>query len=320
MTVLTVVIPAYNAASTLDTALASLSAQSDRRWCCVVVDDGSTDGTAELALECGDPRVRIVRQANAGVSGARNRGLAEAEDGFVLFLDADDALHPAALERLRAAFARDPETVAAFGTVVRVRPDGRPQPGQKPLHRHIYPSGDVLEAMVRSGFLNVGQMLIRTDAARAVGGFRADLRLSEDWEFAIRLAAHGPFRFIGPVPQVLDHRLSPGGASRSLAADWANHEPFLAALRSNTGLAARLGASRWRALVRAAEASVAWEVGRVNFCERRFAAARHHMLRGLWGGPTPKRLALFALAEASRIINRPLASRLRFVDLDAPPA
>lgn len=313
----TVVIPAFNAAATIDAALSSLRAQSLTGWRAIVVDDGSTDGTAALVDGFGDPRVRLIRQTNAGVSAARNRGLAEAEDGTVLFLDADDTLHPVALERLAAALGRDAEAVAAFGTVVRVRPDGRPQPGQKPLHRHVYPSGDVLGAMLRSGFLNVGQVLVRTDAARAVGGFRTDLRLSEDWEFLIRLAAVGLFRFIGPVPQVLDHRLSPGGAARALAADWNNHEPFLAALRGNADLARRLGKSRWRRSLRAAQASVLWETGRVNFCARRFGEARRLMLKSLALEPAPKRLALYLLAEASRRLDRPLVSRLRFNDLDS---
>lgn len=317
MTAITVVVPAFNAAATIEAALTSLRGQSLAGWRAVVVDDGSTDDTAVLVENFGDPRVLLIRQANGGVSSARNRGLAEAEDGAVLFLDADDTLHPAALERLAAALGRNAEAVAAFGTVVRVRPDGRPQPGQKPLHRHVYPSGDVLAAMLRSGFLNVGQVLIRTSAARAVGGFRTDLRLSEDWEFLIRLAAAGPFRFIGPVPQVLDHRLSPDGAARALASDWSNHEPFLAALRGNADLARRLGKSRWRRSLRSARASVLWEAGRVNFCARRFDDARRHMLQSLALEPAPKRLTLFLLAEASRWLNRPLASRLRFNDLDS---
>lgn len=317
MIAVTVVIPAHNAAATIEAALASLHDQSLPRWHAIVVDDGSTDGTAMLVEEFGDPRVRLIRQANAGVSAARNRGLAAVENGTVLFLDADDTLHPAALERLTAALGRDAEAVAAFGTVVRIRADGRVQPGQKPLHRHAYPSGDVLAAMLRWGFLNVGQVLMRTDAARAAGGFRTDLRLSEDWEFLTRLAAAGLFRFIGPVPQVLNHRLSPAGAARSLASDWRNHEPFLAALRSNAELARRLGKGPWRRLLRAAHASILWEVGRVNFCERRFDEARRHMLNSLLLAPTPKRLALFILAGASRRLDRPLVSRLRFTDLDS---
>ncbi|NYZ16660.1 glycosyltransferase family 2 protein [Azospirillum sp. RWY-5-1] len=312
----TVVIPAYNAERFIGDALHSLIAQNVADWECVVVDDGSSDGTAERAAATGDPRIRVVRQANGGVSAARNRGLELARGRFLMFLDADDRLHDSALERLGAFLKGDAGAVAAFGTVVKILGDGSPQPGQKPLPRHTYPDGDVLAAMVENGFLNVGQILMRTEAAVAAGGFRAGLRLSEDWEFCARLAAQGPFRFAGPVPNVLFHRLTPGSASRSLASVWANHEPFLAALAGNAEIGRKLGAARWTALQRRVRASVLWEVGRVNFCERNFGDARRHMMRALAIRPTPKRLALFALAEASRLLDRPLANRLRFNDLD----
>lgn len=315
----TVVIPAYNAERFIGDALASLTAQSAGDWECVVVDDGSSDGTAERAAATGDPRIRVVRQENGGVSAARNRGLELARGRFLLFLDADDRLHGSALERLTAFLKADGGAVAAFGTVVKILGDGSLQPGQKPLPRHTYPDGDVLAAMVENGFLNVGQILMRTEAAVAAGGFRGGLRLSEDWEFCARLAAQGPFRFAGPVPNVLFHRLTPGSATRSLAGVWENHEPFLAALAGNAEIGRKLGPARWTALQRRVRASVLWEVGRVNFCERNFGDARRYMLRALAIRPTPKRLALFALAEASRALDRPLANRLRFNDLDRVP-
>ncbi|HYZ23506.1 MAG TPA: glycosyltransferase family A protein, partial [Rhodopila sp.] len=90
-----VVTPAFNVAPYIADAIASVIAQTHRDWSLVVVDDGSTDPTAEVATSFRDPRIHILRQPNSGVSAARNRGIAEAgrSDAF-LFLDADDWLAP----------------------------------------------------------------------------------------------------------------------------------------------------------------------------------------------------------------------------------
>ena len=97
-----VVIPIYNGAATLEASLASLASQSFTDWEAVVVDDGSTDATTELlrTLSARDPRFRIIRQPNGGVSKARNRAFAEAKGDWILGLDADDFLKEGALEQV----------------------------------------------------------------------------------------------------------------------------------------------------------------------------------------------------------------------------
>src|SRR4051812_41080187 len=112
-----VVVPAYNAAPWIGDAIASVIAQTHRDWTLLAVDDGSTDGTAGVVEGFADRRIRLVRQANGGVSAARNRGVSLARgagDGgeggqALLFLDADDWLAASALSRLAAALDAAPD-------------------------------------------------------------------------------------------------------------------------------------------------------------------------------------------------------------------
>ncbi len=93
---ISVIIPCYNQAHFLYEAIESVLAQTHHDFEIIVVDDGSTDSTAEVAA--GHPDVRYVRQPNRGVATARNTGLRESEGEYLVFLDADDHLLPAALE------------------------------------------------------------------------------------------------------------------------------------------------------------------------------------------------------------------------------
>lgn len=87
---ISVVIPLYNKATSISSTLECVLNQNFTDWEVVVVDDGSTDDSANIVSSMGDSRIRLIRQPNAGVSAARNRGAIEAEGEFIAFLDADD--------------------------------------------------------------------------------------------------------------------------------------------------------------------------------------------------------------------------------------
>lgn len=106
-----VIIPAFNASGTLAQTLSSVSAQEYRNLEILIVDDGSTDETAEIAARfcAGEPRARLLRKANGGVASARNHGLAEARGDYVAPIDADDLWHPAKIARQVAAARQSAE-------------------------------------------------------------------------------------------------------------------------------------------------------------------------------------------------------------------
>ena len=103
---ISVIIPLYNKASCVARALNSVLSQTYTDFELIVVDDGSTDGSAEIVRQYVDPRIRLVVQENSGPGAARNRGLREAQAEFVAFLDADDEWLPIFLEENTRTFER----------------------------------------------------------------------------------------------------------------------------------------------------------------------------------------------------------------------
>ena len=115
---ISVIIPLYNKATSIATALDCVLAQTYKDFEVVVVDDGSTDKGATIVEQYIDPRIRLIRQDNAGVSAARNKGIAEAQGEYVAFLDADDEWMPEFLAEIVALQQEFPECKAQATTYV----------------------------------------------------------------------------------------------------------------------------------------------------------------------------------------------------------
>ena len=194
-----VVIPVRDRRRDVQQAVASVLSQTFSDFEVVVVDDGSTDGSGEAALESGDPRLRLVRLPGSGVSVARNAGVAQAKAPWVAFLDSDDVWLPRFLERTLELARAHPNTGLIFSNCLSVR-DRRPWldlPYAGPTLVEDY-----LEFLIRNEGrgLQTSTTVVHRDTLRAVGGFPPGVARSEDTDTWLRLALRGP---VGCVPEVL---------------------------------------------------------------------------------------------------------------------
>lgn len=213
MTAITFVIPAYNAAATLGEALASLEAQTREDWCAVVVDDGSTDTSGQVAAAhaARDPRVSVVSQQNAGESAARNAGLDVAITPWVAFLDSDDWLAPEFVERMLGTLDGDPSLDAVHCRYARVAVDGT-----HTVDDYTPPTGDMFAVWAHRSAFPVHACVVRRALVDEVGRFDTDLERSADWDLWQRIARTGAQ--FGRVDEVLAfYRTRPGGVSLDAA-------------------------------------------------------------------------------------------------------
>jgi glycosyltransferase involved in cell wall biosynthesis len=178
-----VVIPCFNQARYLPAAVASVRAQScERSIECLVVDDGSTDETAAVASRLD---VAMIRQGNAGVSAARNAGLAAARADLVVFLDADDELLPDAIGAELEALDAHPDAVAVVGRCQPIDAEGR----ALSCEYQDVDAGDLYRQWLPRNFVwTPGAALFRRAAFEAAGGFPIDLGPAADYAVYLRLA------------------------------------------------------------------------------------------------------------------------------------
>ena len=217
--VVSVIVPVYNNERHAAAALRSVLAQTFHVWELLVVDDGSTDRTPDvLAQFAGEPRVTLMRQANAGPAAARNAGIRRARGEFVAFLDGDDEWLPAYLATLLALAERQPTAAVYYCSAQCMDGDGRDLP-QVAAARRVAP-GDMYVTLLRANFLVPSAVLARRAALEEAGLFDPSeaLRSAEDWDMWLRLAHIRPFA--GTQACLARYRLH----AASLMADPARHK------------------------------------------------------------------------------------------------
>jgi hypothetical protein len=208
---ITFLMPTYNAGSLLRPAIQSVLDQTSGDWLLLVVDDASSDGTADVAESFGDPRIEVVRQAvNGGQTAALNAGLERIRSRWVARLDQDDLAAPRRAERQLAHLAAHPRTVL-LGTwadyidehdasVRAFRPPTEPDEVRAAL----------VGRLEENPFIH-SSVVFDAEAARRAGGYPENMRYAQDYGLWVRLLAHGDAEVLGePLCVVRTH---PGQAS-----------------------------------------------------------------------------------------------------------
>jgi len=210
-----IIVAAYNAATTLDSALGSVLAQDYANWQVVIVDDGSTDGTRAVAERwaAADSRISVVVQPNAGAAAARNAGLAAVNSEYVTYLDSDDRFadgYMSAMLRLISAYpGRD--IYSSDGLFVYEDGFSRPVFGyERVLELRI-------EDLIDECRILGGGALIRTAALRALGGYREHL-YGEDYDLWLRALASGLTHVATPETLYIYHQSVAGQKSEDRSA------------------------------------------------------------------------------------------------------
>ena len=208
-----VVIPCFNALTTIAPTLLSACRQTIEDIEIIVVDDGSTDkGPGVIAaIATADARVRLIRQANKGVSAARNAGITAAKSRVIALLDADDRWARDHLESHLKRLAADKRLGVSFSAARFVDTKGSVV-GQSRAKLSNPTPADLLASNPTT---TCSTLVIRRDVFKDVGMFRTDMRHNEDQEWLFRVTLSG-WTMTGDANARVDYRTSPGGLASDL--------------------------------------------------------------------------------------------------------
>jgi glycosyltransferase involved in cell wall biosynthesis len=187
-----ILVPLYNKAPYVEETIRSALSQTYPSIEVIVIDDGSTDGSADVVAAIEDPRLQLIRRENRGANATRNELLGLAQGEFIQYLDADDLIDATKTERQMAVFTDEVDAVAC-----RVRRHGRPGDLMPRLDED-----DLVGFLAHHGLITVAP-LYRAEHLRRIGGWRVDLAASQEYELHLRLALRGAWRTVRLVDEPL---------------------------------------------------------------------------------------------------------------------
>ena len=240
-----VVLPTYNRSTLIAGAIQSVLDQTWNDFELIVVDDASTDDTADVVAAMTDPRIRLLRLAENGrQSVARNRGVAAARSDLIAFQDSDDAWLPTKLAKLMEALAAAPAgTGAAYTAFERIAGDSVTYIPARDVSPR---DGDILPALLFRNLVSTQTLLVRKDLLEMIGGFDEAMTRDEDWDLVIRLAQVTRFALVDEaMVRVIDH---PGSVTHNVPAGLAARRQMLEKHRALIEATPRALAANLRAI------------------------------------------------------------------------
>ncbi len=189
-----VIIPAFNAAKTIVASIESVLAQTYRDLEIIVVDDGSTDGTAKVIEQrFDDPRLKLIAQTNAGPAAARNRGISASNGYYLAFLDSDDTYAPGKITRQVQLLSERPDVDVCYTGYWMILPGGRRMLGTQ---RPNFKRGDIFKALLFESFIHVPTIMAKKQDIIDAGGYWERVTLGDDWWLMLSLAQDKRFDYI----------------------------------------------------------------------------------------------------------------------------
>lgn len=269
-----VVIPAYNVSAYIADCVNSVLAQTETDFEVIVVDDGSTDDTAQIVSSFVDPRVHLVRRSNGGLATARNTGIRAAIGEFVAFLDADDRWCPEKLAAHRQALEQDPNASVSYDWSVFINKQGERTGLSMAQTQKVITH----EALLLKNYLGNGSTaVVRRSVLEQTGGFDESLRRFVDHELWVRLAFHGHhFRLV--PHQLTEYRIHPASFTADTQRMLKGLEAFLAKI-------ATYAPDSIKRLAPLAIACTHRWMARAAFVEGNYPKAYQHALQALRTSP-----------------------------------
>ena len=292
MSTVSVVIPVRNGARYIAEAIRSALDQGDFITELVVVDDASTDGTVDVAMAIGDPRVRVVPNWTTGLPAGRNTGTAHTNGEWLYYLDADDRVRPGAIAALLAAAGRSPGADVVYGDYERVDVQGCRIGRRNAIRLRRKPTGYILPALLKGNFMVAGAQIVRRAAFDRAGGFDESLRCLEDWHFWCRVSSFAQFLHV-PGRHVLDYRIHNASMMHAAPRPFSDFRPAIDAVFGDPMVARRMSSLALAGLRPIAEASLMAYVATEAIRLRAYDVAFRSALRAAWHAPmqTPKVVA-----------------------------
>jgi glycosyltransferase involved in cell wall biosynthesis len=304
-----IITPTYNHESFIAQAIESVLAQSYENWEQIVIDDGSTDQTAEIIKRYCDPRIRYIYQEHQGrfrLADTYNKAFSYASGDLIAILEGDDFWPPDKLAILIPAFD-DPDVVLAYGVTQVVNSFGVPVPQTIPSHEQLRryffkvfnnePIGAAVVALAKPGqFVFPVSAIIRCKALQAIGGFLAPVdRHAVDFATFLNLTLIGKFAFI---PRIAGYwRRHEGSTALSsqieqfMRSDFQYSMEFIGRYGDRVGLSAVDHLSIKRAWNQVWP-NIHLGRGRVYLAQRKWAEARFHFLQALKFAASPRHIVI----------------------------